>query len=160
MNNLERKFNQFDAENGHVWLLFLQFADQVRLTGRLVYSVNAIFERMRWHTDIETRSDTEFKLSNNHRAYYARKYMNSHPNRAGFFRTKLVIGERTMDTPTIYATKETINGTDVLTFECTKCGKKHTHGSGEGHRVEHCDHDAKARWEHGYFLKEDHNAGE
>ena len=64
MNNLERKFNKFDAENVHVWLLFLQFADQVRLTGRLVYSVNAIFERMRCH-----------------------------PNRAGFFRTKLVRGE-------------------------------------------------------------------
>ena len=93
MNSLEKKFNKFDAENPHVWRMFLQFADQVRLTGRLVYSVNAIFEKIRWHTDIETKSDTDFKLSNNHRAYYARKYMNSHPNRAGFFNTKSVRGD-------------------------------------------------------------------
>lgn len=93
MNNLEKKFNQFDAKNTHVWQMFVQFADQVRLTGRLVYSVNAIFEKIRWHTDIETKSDTDFKLSNNHRAYYARKYMNSHPNRAGFFNTKSVRGD-------------------------------------------------------------------
>ena len=59
-----------------------------------------------------------------------------------------------MDIPTIYATKETINGTDLLTFDCTKCGKKHTHGFSEGHRVEHCSFDAKDRWEDGYFLKE------
>jgi hypothetical protein len=59
-----------------------------------------------------------------------------------------------MHVPTIYATKETRNGKDLFTFECTKCGKKHTHGYSEGHRVEHCAHDAKDRWEQGYILRE------
>jgi len=93
MTELERRFNRFDEENPYVWELFVRFADEARNAGRKVYSVNAIFERIRWHTDIETVSDTPFKLSNNHRAYYARKYMSSDPAREGFFRTKKVKGE-------------------------------------------------------------------
>jgi len=54
--------------------------------------------------------------------------------------------------PTVYATKETIGDVDFLTFNCPKCGKKHTHGYGEGHRVSHCQ-DPKL-WEYGYYLKE------
>ena len=54
--------------------------------------------------------------------------------------------------PTVYAVKETINGVDLLTFDCPKCGKKHTHGYGEGHRTSHCED--RRLWEHGYFLKE------
>ena len=93
MNSLEEKLNKFDEDNPRVWDLFVRFSDEAKNAGRSVYSVNAIFERIRWHTDIETTSDTPFKLSNNHRAYYARKYMNSDPARAGFFRTKQVKGE-------------------------------------------------------------------
>ena len=56
--------------------------------------------------------------------------------------------------PTVYAVKETancaLNGpTNLLTFNCPECGKKHTHGYREGHRVAHCDN-----WENGYYLKE------
>ena len=51
--------------------------------------------------------------------------------------------------PTVFAVKETIRGTDLLTFNCPECGKKHTHGYREGHRVAHCDN-----WENGYYLKE------
>ena len=52
------------------------------------YSINSVFERIRWHTDIETKCEREFKLSNNHRAYYARYFMHLHPKHDGFFRTK------------------------------------------------------------------------
>mgnify|MGYP003625752795 FL=1 len=59
--------------------------------------------------------------------------------------------------PTVYAVKKTVNcalngPTDLLTFDCPKCGKTHTHGYGEGHRVSHCaDRDL---WKNGYYLKE------
>jgi hypothetical protein len=66
-------------------ICLFKFSDEAKNSGRNVYSVNAIFERIRWHTDIETVSDVPFKLSNNHRAYYARKYMNSDPSRNRFF---------------------------------------------------------------------------
>lgn len=54
--------------------------------------------------------------------------------------------------PTVYANKETVKGVDLLTFDCPKCGKTHTHGYGEGHRVSHCQ--APDAWERGYYLKE------
>ena len=57
--------------------------------------------------------------------------------------------------PTIYANKETIKGFDFFTFDCPKCGEKHTHSFGEGHRVSHCH--APDAWEHGYYLKEKTN---
>ena len=39
------------------------------------------------------------------------------------------------------------NGVNLFTFDC-KCGKKHTHGYSEGHRVSHL-------WKNGYYLKEE-----
>jgi hypothetical protein len=93
MNILEQKFKEFDEANPDVWLLLIKFADEVAKTGRTKYSVKAIFERIRWHTEIETKSDTPFKLSNNHTAYYARKYMNTFPYRKGFFRLKKLRGD-------------------------------------------------------------------
>ena len=44
MNVLEEKFNEFDANNPHVWDLFVKFADEAKNSGRNVYSVNAILK--------------------------------------------------------------------------------------------------------------------
>ena len=77
MNKLQDKFQQFHDNNPKVWELFKMFSFDVIRSGRKHYSVNAIFERIRWHTDIETKSKDSFKLSNNHRAYHARSLMKS-----------------------------------------------------------------------------------
>ena len=55
--------------------------------------------------------------------------------------------------PTVYAKKEIRNGVNLFTFDCPKCGKKHTHGYSEGHRVSHCE-DINL-WKNGYYLKEE-----
>jgi hypothetical protein len=39
---------------------------------------------------IET-ADEDFKINNNHRAYYARLWMREHPQYDGFFRTRRVV---------------------------------------------------------------------
>lgn len=80
---------EFHTQNPHVYELFKQFTFQVIDAGFENYSVNAIFERIRWHTDIETRGSS-FKLNNNHRAYYARLFHHDHPEHDGFFRTRYV----------------------------------------------------------------------
>jgi hypothetical protein len=86
---LRKKFREFHAENPEVWELLKQFTFQIIGKGYKNYSINAVFERIRWHTAIET-NDPDFKLSNNHRAYYARLFMEAHPEYDGFFRTKEV----------------------------------------------------------------------
>ena len=84
---LRKKFREFHNENPQVWELLQKFTFQIIDRGYKNYSVNAVFERIRWHTAIET-NDLEFKLSNNHRAYYSRMFMDKHPEYEGFFRTK------------------------------------------------------------------------
>ena len=85
--HIEDQFKQFDSSNPHVYETFKRFAYEVLDSGRKKYSANGIFERMRWHTEIETRGDP-FKLSNNYRAYYARKLMDEFPEFSEFFKTK------------------------------------------------------------------------
>lgn len=85
-DGLKRKWWEFHNENPHVYELFEEFTFDVIERGYSNYSANAVFERIRWHTEIETGD--EFKLSNNHRAYYARYFHYKNPEYSGFFRTK------------------------------------------------------------------------
>lgn len=88
IDELKRAWWQFHKENTHVYDMVERFTFEAIESGREHYSINSIFERIRWHTDIETQDEREFKLSNNHRAYYARYFMHLHPEYKGFFRTK------------------------------------------------------------------------
>ena len=94
MSELQRKFEDFHESNPKVWELFKMFSFDVIRTGRKHYSVNAVFERIRWHTDIETKSKDSFKLSNNHRAYYARMFNEQFPEYPQFFKTKRLRSEK------------------------------------------------------------------
>jgi hypothetical protein len=88
VDELKLKWWQFHCDNPHVYELVERFTYEAINRGFENYSINSIFERIRWHTDIETEEEEQFKLSNNHRAYYARLFMHYHPEHKGFFRTK------------------------------------------------------------------------
>ena len=75
---------EFDIDNPKIWELFLRFAREMARSGRNKYSVNMIFERIRWHTIVETKGKN-FEINNDFRAYYARKIMAIHPEFRGFF---------------------------------------------------------------------------
>jgi hypothetical protein len=94
MTKLQNKFKEFDDANPQIWELFVKYTQEVISAGKKRYSSKAVFERIRWHTNIETQSDVEFKLSNNHTAYYARKYMEVFPEMEGFFKIKELRGEK------------------------------------------------------------------
>jgi hypothetical protein len=79
----------FHEAHPRVWLLFLRFTFDRIDKGYKAYSVNAIFERIRWETgEAQVDPEQEFKLNNNHRAFYARAFMHRNPSFAGFFRTR------------------------------------------------------------------------
>jgi hypothetical protein len=68
----------------------------------------------------------------------------------------VVFGEEAMDDiPVMYATKEHSRGVDLFRFDCPMCGKRHTHGYGEGHRIAHCTN--PDNFPDGYILKEKSN---
>jgi len=84
---LKQKWWEFHKANPQVYELFKRFTFEALRSGRKNYSANAIFERIRWHSEIETQGD-DFKLNNNHRPYYARLFMHDYPEYDGFFRTR------------------------------------------------------------------------
>jgi len=75
---------QFDAANPQVWYEFERIALQVAGRGHKHYGAKAIFEVIRFRRAIET-TDADFKLNNNLTPYYARKFMERHPEYDGFF---------------------------------------------------------------------------
>jgi len=86
-DELQVSFMQFHTDNPHVYDGLRRLALQTKRMGRDNYSINGLYEVLRWHRSFDT-TDDEFKISNNHRAYYARLLMESEPELEGFFRTR------------------------------------------------------------------------
>ena len=78
----------FHERHPEVWDLFVQFTNEMIQKGFRNYSVNAIFERIRWEKDAGGDGTSSFKLNNNYRALYARRFMRMYPEHQGFFRTR------------------------------------------------------------------------
>ena len=89
---LHRAFLAFHRDNPQVYALFCRFTQAAVARGCKNFSVASIIERIRWETEVETTGG-EFKIGNNHRAYYARMWMADNPDHAGFFRTRPVRGQ-------------------------------------------------------------------
>lgn len=81
---LQEKFELYHAANPHVYKLFEKYARRARNAGFVRYSANSIFEVIRWHLNIDTVGEI-YKMNNNYRAFYARKFMEENPAYRGFF---------------------------------------------------------------------------
>ena len=84
----ERRFWEFHDANPAVYEFFQKFACEVLAAGRRRYSADAIFHRIRWHVNIETRSRDDLKLNDHYTAFYARLFARDFPQHAGFFATR------------------------------------------------------------------------
>lgn len=87
MTPADRRFAEFDGLNPVVWTLFQRFTNELVLAGFEHYSADAVLHRVRWETAIGM-GDRGFKINNNFTPYYARKYHQKYPARAGFFRLR------------------------------------------------------------------------
>ena len=87
MPTIQSRFEEFHKNNPHVYDLILKYVKQVVDAGYKNYSINGIFEQIRWHTNIVTK-DREFKLSNDYRSRYVRLFEQNNPKWIGFFRTR------------------------------------------------------------------------
>ncbi len=73
-DQIYKRFKIFHIENPIVWELFKRFTFEIINAGYERYSVDAVFQRIRWHIDIETKSSDGLKLNDHYRAYYARMF--------------------------------------------------------------------------------------
>ncbi len=86
-DSLREAFERFDRANPAVYRLFCRFCDDAIRAGRTHLGAKMIWERMRWHTRVET-SDATFKLNNNWHAPMAKKWLAEHPEHPHFFETR------------------------------------------------------------------------
>lgn len=70
---MQDEVQAFHKAHPAVWELFVRFT----------------LERIRWESDVATdEGGSTFKLNNNYRAFYARRFMRMYPEWSGFFRTR------------------------------------------------------------------------
>tara|TARA_R110002020_G_scaffold36139_5_gene108766 strand:- start:349 stop:681 length:333 start_codon:yes stop_codon:yes gene_type:complete len=71
------------------WLLpkLAEMAFELKKSGYENYSINSLFEALRWETRHST-NDCGFKVNNNYRAFAARDLMEKYPSLKGFFRLR------------------------------------------------------------------------
>jgi hypothetical protein len=82
--------------NPEVWEKFEEYTlEAIHSGNRRHYSHWAIVNRIRWNREIETQGG-EFKISNDHIAFYARLFHARHPDYDGFFKLKPLKEEREM----------------------------------------------------------------
>ena len=86
-DEMRESCRKYHNDHPKVWELFVKFTLQMIRRGFEHYSVNGVFERIRWETD-QARVDPKvaFKISNNHRPFYARRFHKAYPQHDGFFR--------------------------------------------------------------------------
>ena len=87
-NRLEQEFVEFDEQNPGVWELFQRFTFELISFGYRHHSADAVMHRVRWESSIQTSSEDEFKINNNHVAFYARKFHDEYPIFRDFFRVR------------------------------------------------------------------------
>ena len=88
LEEMRKQVTSYHEKHPEVWEMFEEFAFSMINRGFNNYSVNAIFERIRWEKDAGGDGVTQFKIGNNYRAFYARRFMKKHPQHEGFFRTR------------------------------------------------------------------------
>ena len=82
---VQQRFEIFDEQHPEVWVLFVQFSQQVRAAGRDKYSARAIIHRIRWHYAVNPERDEGFKINDVFSSRYARKLLEDDPTFVGFF---------------------------------------------------------------------------
>lgn len=76
-------FLRFHRAHPEVYRMLVEKARQAKANGLKKYGIGALWEIMRW--EFAMRKAGEFKLNNNHRAFYARHIMAAEPDLKGFF---------------------------------------------------------------------------
>jgi hypothetical protein len=84
--SLYNEWRVYHEKNPRIYQLICKFAAEAIGRGKEEWGIAGIWELIRWQVDIET-GDPDFKMPNNHCAYYARLWLLRHPNHPEFFRT-------------------------------------------------------------------------
>ena len=75
---LRAEANAYHKEHPDVMVLFFSKGEQAAASGRAHFGAQAVWEVIRWEVNVEGGKD--WKMPNNHVAFYARYFNKHHPN--------------------------------------------------------------------------------
>lgn len=84
---LRADFQRFHEDNPQVFREIVRLCRQAKARGFDQWSINGVFEVLRWNAAILTDEEKP-KLNNNYRAFYARLVMRECPDLRGFFQLR------------------------------------------------------------------------
>lgn len=85
---IDERFFNYHEKNPHIFRLFEKFAREIKRSGFKRYSMRTIMHRVRWHIDVDTIRDNQFKMNNNYSSRYARLLVRLNREFEGFFHTR------------------------------------------------------------------------
>ncbi len=88
VDSLESRFWRFHRDNPSVFSELRKLALDILGTGCDRWSINGLFEVLRWQRAMRTTGDP-FKLNNDYRAFYARLLMREESRLKNFFATRM-----------------------------------------------------------------------
>jgi hypothetical protein len=80
-----RAFMRFHDANPHVYDAMVRYSRELKARGKNKIGVEIILGRVRWDFTVSTVGDSEYKISNNHKPFYARLIMHREADLAGLF---------------------------------------------------------------------------
>ena len=94
----EKDFWEFHEANPRVYTLLVDYARRWRRANSSgTLGIDLIYALLRWDFSVTTTTPNKFKLSNNHKPYYARLIMEKNPDLKGLFVTKKQKHQSTID---------------------------------------------------------------
>lgn len=78
-------FWNYHRSNPSIYKKFEELALEAIGRGFKHYSAEAILNIARWHTNVSSKDNDDFKINNNYRSGFARLFAIDHPEHADFF---------------------------------------------------------------------------
>jgi len=82
---IQERYEAFHKRHPEVLVQLVAFTFEVYRKGFQHYGIRTIWERMRWHFQIDKDQGEEFKLNDHYVSRYARRIMQDYPELDGFF---------------------------------------------------------------------------
>lgn len=97
------EIEKYDIENPQIWEMFVRFTFEAIQAGKKMFSAEAIINRLRWESVVTGNDD--YKINNDLKPYFARKFVREYPQYDGFFEFR----------------KSKIDGENTIPLQCREC---------------------------------------
>jgi hypothetical protein len=82
---IQERFERFHQRHPEVFAYLVALCYELRRRGFQHYGIRPLWERARWHFQVEKEQGADFKLNDNYCSRYARFLMKQFPDLNGFF---------------------------------------------------------------------------